>query len=174
MRLLNQMYLKELLRYEPETGCFFWKECRRGRTKAGGIAGYYKYNHATNKGYWHIKINSVKYPAHRLAWLYVVGVMPEKEIDHINGDGSDNRFENLREVSRRENAKNLKLSSANKSGVCGVLYLGKRNRWKSVIVVDGRQVSKTLEDFFEACCFRKSAERKYGFHDNHGASRAAA
>lgn len=174
MRLLSQEYLKELLRYDSKTGSFFWKVNKGGRIKVGSMAGYYKHNHTTNKGYWHIKINSVKYPAHRLVWLYFLGVMPCQEMDHINGNSSDNRFENLREVSRGENAKNLKLSAANKSGVCGVLYLQHRNRWRSFIVVEGRQVSKILDDFFEACCFRKSAERKYGFHENHGISRAAA
>lgn len=102
------------------------------------------------------------------------GAYPQLEIDHINGDGLDNRIDNLREVSRQENARNMKLSSASKTGVCGVYFVKKTQKWRvRLIMSDGRINKKVVSDFFEACCMRKSFERKNGFHINHGSPRFA-
>jgi len=69
-----------------------------------------------------ITINKKHYTflAHRLAWLYMTGEWPEKHIDHINGEATDNRFVNLRDVAHEENSKNLKIRYDNTSGFTGV------------------------------------------------------
>lgn len=86
----------EKITYDEKTGQFIWNN-------TGRRAGWLEKN-----GYIRIEIDGKKYSAHRLAWLLVYGYEP-KEIDHINGNRSDNRIENLREVDRRTNNQNLKI-----------------------------------------------------------------
>lgn len=96
----TQQRIKELLRYEPETGLFFWL-VRRGPLAPGSKAGTF-----TDKRYVDISVDCKLYKAHRLAWLYVHGVFPPDQIDHINGNRSDNRIANLRPASNGQNRKN--------------------------------------------------------------------
>ena len=98
---MDQKTLKSLLRYEPSTGTFRWLADRPPRCKAGGVAGY-----NNGSGYNKISLGGRRYYAHRLAFLYMTGEMPPGVIDHINGDGIDNRWENLRCVSQKENGAN--------------------------------------------------------------------
>ncbi len=99
---LTQEYLKSVLDYEEDTGFFTWIKAPKnhafilGRT-AGRIS---------NFGYVQIKINGVMYSAHRLAWLYVYGKFPDKNIDHIDGCKTNNAISNLRDVSNRKNQMN--------------------------------------------------------------------
>jgi hypothetical protein len=164
--MLTQERLKELLDYDEKTGVFTWKADGR-RHVAGSIAGHEKPN-----GYLHLWIESKKYHAHRLAWLYVHGNMPKHQIDHINHNRADNRIVNLRDVSPLENQRNASLRNDNSSGVCGVCFDKTRNKWISRIKLEGKRKNLgRFHDFFAAVCARKSAEVKYGFHENHGAMR---
>lgn len=90
------------LSYNKFDGKFVWIISKSG-VSVGQIAGY-----KTNKGYIGIKFKNKQILAHRLAWYFTFGKLPEKEIDHINGIKTDNRIENLREVSHGENMRNLK------------------------------------------------------------------
>jgi hypothetical protein len=87
--------LRERLRYDGGTGVFT-RRVGSGHARAGEIAGSV---HST--GYVRIGIDGGKYTAHRLAWLYVHGVWPSDQIDHINRNRSDNRIANLRERRHR-------------------------------------------------------------------------
>ena len=95
--MITQFRLKELLDYLPDTGEFVWK-ISHPRAGKGRIAGAKDYH-----GYVVIRLDTVLYKAHRLAWLYVKGEWPEKGLDHINQNKSDNRIENLEWVTRKEN-----------------------------------------------------------------------
>jgi hypothetical protein len=122
-----------------------------------------------DNGYRIVSIDSKRFRAHRIIWLLFNGEMPSSDIDHINGIRDDNRIENLRVVSRSENLKNQKIRSDNKSGVIGVSWGRSNGKW----CVRIKSVSKYLylgsyTDFFEACCVRKSAELRLGYHKNHG------
>lgn len=162
--MITQEKLKDVLDYNEETGDFTWKIRIAGVVEIGDVAGC-KVAH----GYIKIIINKEQYYAHRLAWLYVHGVWPENQIDHINHDRSDNRLENLRCVTRQGNNRNTKLYKNNKSGVTGVARARNFNRWIAKIKVSGKEiVVGSFKDKFEAICARKSAEVKYGFHENHG------
>lgn len=161
---LTQSVLKDLLHYDPNTGMFKWITPPLGRFKsrefAGGIDG---------DGYWKIKVCGSHHRAHRLAFLYMNGAMPDQEVDHINGVRTDNRWENIRLVSGSENAKNKCLQKNNKSGITGVFWDHRKNKWTSKIMVNRTTIK--LGDytlFSKAVDARKRAEKNYGFHENHG------
>ena len=109
-----------------------------------------------------------QYYIHRLIWLYHYGYLP-KEIDHINGIRTDNRIENLREVTTQENARNQKRSSINTSGIIGVSYFNPNKCWIAYITINYKHIHlgyfKNKED---AILARKEAEVEYKFHQNHG------
>ena len=161
--MTTQSELKEALNYNPETGVFTWIISRGNGVKSGDVAGYIMLN-----GYASIRIGKISYLSHRLAFLYVYGRWP-KEIDHINHDKSDNRWVNLREVSKQENQRNRSMNKNNTSGVAGVGWDKKNNRWEAQIKAKGKSIKLgRFIDKFEAICARKSANNKYGFHENHG------
>jgi hypothetical protein len=125
--------LHELLNYDADTGLFTWAKPRR-KCSAGAKAGCIAKN-----GYMVIRLDDTLYLAHRLAWLYQKGVWPTEQIDHINGDRSDNRFNNLREVSNAENAQNnRKPKPSNKSGFLGVRK--ENSKWLAEIKINYKPI----------------------------------
>ena len=164
MQELTQERLKKVLRYDSTTGNFVWLVSTSNRVPVGRTAGC-----INMIGYRVIMVDNTLYLAHRLAWLYQYGNFPEDQIDHINGARSDNRIENLRGTTAHGNSTNLKLRCDNLTGIHGVIWRKDREVFHSRITVKGRIVCLgNFIDFFEACCARKSAEREYGFHVNHG------
>jgi len=134
---------------------------KRGPSRVGEIAGC-----KHNMGYVVIGVDGCSYLAHRLAWLYVNGEWP-KFIDHRNHNRTDNRISNLGSVTRLENQRNMRLSASNTSGVTGVNW--GENRWNAHITINFKK--KHLGSFIvfkDAVKARKIAEKKYGFHENHG------
>lgn len=128
--------LKNIIHYDPETGVFTWKVNRstvRAGQRAGGI---------NNGGYRKIRINNKWYTEHRLAWFYIYGEWPSKEVDHINHVRNDNRIENLRDISARANKGNC---TNHTSGFVGVFYHKDTSNWWARIKIDGR--SKHLDTF---------------------------
>lgn len=123
IEMLSQHQLRELVLYDPETGIM----CRRSGRTMGYVAG---------NGYLSACVAGKSYLVHRLAWLYMVGEMPD-QIDHRNGDRLDNRFSNLRDVALKINNQNERRARKNnKSGLLGAWRRG--SRWFSQIKVDGR------------------------------------
>lgn len=128
--LAQQIQLKELFEYNPETG-WFTNRFSRGRAKEGARAGA-----ETGHGYRRIVIDYIKHYEHHLAWLYINCEYPD-EIDHINGNRSDNRIVNLRSCSRTQNNFNAERATG-ESGLKGA-YLDKRNlQWYSKIQLGGQ------------------------------------
>jgi hypothetical protein len=112
--------IKALLAYNPDTGFFVWRVNRKGSAKAGMKAGW---RHGA--GYVAIRVDANEYLAHRLAWVLHHGSLSvDDQIDHINGDRSDNRICNLRIASHFENCWNSKARSHSKSGIKGVRKCG--------------------------------------------------
>ncbi len=131
---MNVERLREVLRYCPESGEFTWLVTSSNRATAGRRAG------TGSREYRQIRIDGRVYLEHRLAWLYLHGTFPSAEIDHINGDGNDNRASNLREATRTENAQNKrKAQSTSKSGVQGVKFDRRRGAWVARIKVGGSE-----------------------------------
>lgn len=117
--LLTQTRLKEVLDYNPTTGEFVRTKGGRGR-QVNKVTGC-----QTSAGYIVIGVDNEVYYAHRLAWLYVHGYFPKGEksqLDHIDGDKSNNRLVNLKECNGSENMRNKKMYSNNPSGVNGVNF----------------------------------------------------
>lgn len=108
--------LLSIMRYEPETGKFFWS-APRPKIRVGQEVGYIK----KNKGYRYCEIYGKPYSMHRLAWFYMTEKWPADQIDHINRERADNRFENLREATNGQNQANA--PTRNKTGFKGVFRL---------------------------------------------------
>lgn len=120
-------------------------------------------------GYSHSTIFGKTYLAHRVIWAFHYGEWPDEQIDHINHDRKDNRIENLRLAPHAENMKNLKLDKRNKSGTTGVCWKADKNKWRATIKVGDKHLHLiTTTDKGKAIEARKAAEKKYGYHENHG------
>ena len=130
---LTAQGLRELLRYDPNTGVFTWLRSK-GTARSGSSAGS-----PDRGGYIRICIGGKFYGAHRLAWLYTYGAWPLLEIDHVNRSRQDNRILNLREVTRSENLQNTALSPLNTSGYRGVSWAKRLCRWSAQIKISGKQ-----------------------------------
>ena len=134
MCALTQQRLKELLAYDEATGVFT-RKTKHHRFDIGSIAGG-----VIPSGYRIMRIEKKNQYAHRLAWLYVHGEFPAKDIDHIDGNRDNNAIANLRAATRSQNLQNQrKPRSDNKSGILGVSYSKGRNKWVAQIVHGGKQ-----------------------------------
>lgn len=113
---LTQEGLKQVLNYDPLSGVFTWKNPKqKGLNTTTTRAGTQKVS-----GYRNIQIDNRMYREHRLAWLYVYGILPTKSLDHINGIKNDNRITNLREATPRQNNLNKGVSPRSTTGFKGV------------------------------------------------------
>lgn len=148
--MLTQKKLREILKYNPDTGEFSWNitaGSRRHGSKAGCV------NH-----YIYIKIDKVKYPAHRLAYLYQTGgQFNDLDIDHINGIKTDNRWGNLRLAKRYQNAGNAKLRYDNELSLKNIRQL--KDTGKYQVRVSGKSYGSYL-DLNMAISVAESARKK--------------
>ncbi|AUR98896.1 HNH nuclease [Vibrio phage 1.256.O._10N.286.45.F8] len=182
--MTTQNHLKECLHYDTESGVFTWIErpdshfssvrvsrSWRGRN-VGKVAGSILKD-GSGKKYISISVDGVLYLAHRLAFIYVQGeINSELEVDHIDGNGMNNSWANLRLVTSYDNAKNHRRVKTNTSGVTGVTWHKKRKVWCARIGFNGVRVNLgEFKDFNLAISARKRAEKDIGYHENHGTVR---
>lgn len=128
---MDAKYLRSIIRYDHESGVLYWN-CNRCKTKIGDVAGT-----KTDRGYISVCIDRKRYRGHRLAWLHYFGEWPSMQIDHVNGDRSDNSIKNLRECTQFENSQNMAFSSKKASKYPGVHFHAKTGKWRSAIRIDG-------------------------------------
>lgn len=174
-RDLEARDVRELLDYDSSTGILVWKW--RDRKWFCNSWGWPRWNSryagkpafiCVIRGYKRGGILGRLYSASRIIWLYVTGSWPEGEIDHKNHICSDDRYDNLRDVSHQENSRNQRLPSDNHSGVCGVRRC-KSGRFRVEIRIDGKSINLGRYDtLMEAKKARKTAERSYSFSEDHG------
>jgi len=160
--------LRARLRYEPDTGLLYWRDGEK-------FSGRRAFAHVSSRGYnaTSIKIRSTgkltTMSAHRVAWAIHYGEHPTGQIDHINGNKTDNRISNLRDVVNAENAKNLAMKSNNTSGVNGVYKHSQTGKWTAQINAGGKTIGLgCFERIEDAIIARKAAERVLMYHENHG------
>jgi hypothetical protein len=171
--LPSQEELRSLFDYQGRTGKLFWKKRPRWRFESdhrfrswnGQYAGREAFTTLCN-GHLRGIYNGQHIYAHRIIWKLKTGEEPP-EIDHINGNPADNRWENLRAANRAINSRNAPRRKDNSSGVTGVSARG--DRWIAQIMVRGQVrhlgVYATKE---VAAAARKAAEQAIGYHANHG------
>lgn len=148
--------LRKKLHYDCETGIFTWIESNSTKIKTGQVAG-----NVRNNKYIYIKINKKLYSAHRLAWIYTYGYIPNV-IDHINGNPSDNKIINLRECTFQENMCNRKINSNNKSGSKGVYWHKNIKKWAVSLQVNNKRKHIGYFDDLEFATFvAEEARDKY-------------
>lgn len=168
--------LRILLSYESETGVFTWKS--RPQSMFNSARSFSVWNKrysgkpaftAKMRRYGCGSVLGFDFLAHRVAWAIHYGVWPSGEIDHINGNPSDNRIENLRDVDHKDNMRNVKKLSTNNSGVVGVCWDKYYGKWLATIHNGKKQESiGRFNDFDAAVRARKEAEIRHGYHENHG------
>jgi len=156
---MNCNLFLDFVSYDYITGNFYWSvNSPTGRHSKGDIAGY------EQRGYLALSINKKRILLHRLAWFVVYGELPTGIIDHINRDITDNRIENLRDVTRMENGMNRKVSSNNTSGFTGVCWVKNSKKWVAQISNNKKRILiGYFDDKESAIVARKEKEIEYGY-----------
>lgn len=165
--------LRQLLRYDPETGKLFWRPrpLEMFATKRAFTVWNSRFSNKeaftardSCNGY---RVGNVNYKlcmAHRVIWAIVHGRWPENDIDHINGNREDNRLANLREATRSQNNMNSGRRADNISGYRGVHFNKQQGKWQARVHVNKKSVHlgffKTPEAAHAAYC--EAAKKYYG------------
>ena len=159
--------VRAALRYSPIVGVFEWRQSGR-RIRAGGLAGAV----VRPSGYVRIVLDGIPYPAHRLAWLYMTGEWPADEVDHIDGDRSNNAWKNLRQATQTTNSWNKRNSQKPSLGAKGVSFLKGTGRWQARVVKNGetwRRAYPTQQEAEAAIVEkRKELHGEFANHGKHG------
>lgn len=156
---MNEELIKQLLRYDPDSGKLYWLQDRR-RHRAGSEAGSLH----KRSGYMRVEIAGMGMSAHRVAWFLHYGSWPKDQIDHINKDKTDNCIVNLREATNGQNRANTRSSS--KHGMKGVAFKPwlKERPWEARITSNKKVMSlgcyATKEEAHKAYC--EAAKRLHG------------
>lgn len=157
--MLTQIRLKELLDYDPETGQFTWRVTRSNKVRAGDFAGCIAH------GRYQIQIDYSIYYAARLAVLWMTGELPENQVDHINCNPTDNRWDNLRPADDFQNGANRQARKGKKySDLKGVTFNKRKGRFEAAIRKNYRLIFlgyfDTAEEAHAAYC--EAARKHFG------------
>lgn len=157
-------YLKRILDYNPDTGIFTYKVKTANCITIGQKAGYVK-DSKHGKYVW-IRIKPYQYAAHRLAYYYITKIDPQdREIDHINGNGLDNRYCNLRLAEHIQNGKNRTKQFNNTSGHTGVYKtynVEGKVLWRVIITYNNKRINLgKYKSFIYACLIYRRAAKQY-------------
>ena len=151
--------IQELIKYDHYTGLF-----TKNNSPTGSI-----FRNKCGAQYVNVFCAGKTYKAHRLAWEIYYNEVPTGDIDHKDGDGTNNRISNLRCVTKSINQRNQKLSSRNKSGVAGVLWRKAISKYEITATVNNKVINLGYTaSLFDAACIRKSFNNSNGFTERHG------
>ena len=129
--------------FEYKDGELYWKVARSNRVKVGQKTGW-----VSKIGYVYVNVNNIPICAHRIIFAMHYGYFPE-QVDHINGNKSDNRIGNLRAATRSENYCNSKTRIDNTSGIKGVHWENQRNKWRAYCNKNGKRYDAGFFDDIE-------------------------
>jgi len=168
---IDPIAVKAEFHYVPETGKLI-RDTSIWSSKKGikGAKSEQPFVHASGSGKQYLRIGfGGKYIyAHRIIWVWMTGEQP-KHIDHLDGDGLNNRWENIRSVSQSENMKNQRIHKTNLSGISGISYRKDSGRWRVRVGKDGQVCNVgTFASFDEAVMARDQAFSQNGYTVNHG------
>lgn len=152
-KLLTAERLREILDYEPDTGLFRWKNPTSRRVSVGMIAGG-----PISCGRQRricMGVDGVNQYAHRLAWLWMTGAWPPEEIDHIDGDSLNNKWDNIRLANRGQNQCNRGPTYNGTSGYKGVTLNKECGKYAAQINVSGKHY------YLGLFCTAKEAHQAY-------------
>ena len=173
---MTQEYLKTILEWDNEN-LTFTRKVSRGRFKAGTVLTFSE----DKQGRQQTKLDGLAWKKSHLVWLYCTGenmkdinknefnTRNTMVIDHIDGNPSNDRIENLRKITKAENSRNRSTAKNNKYGSQGIHFRESSSRWIAEIrynydnIYLGSYLTKE-----EAISARQGAERALGFHENHG------
>lgn len=156
------MNWSELFTYEPDTGVIRWKTNRPGR---GCVAGREAGTITNARRYCSVMVNGKRHYVHRVVWELVHGPVPDGMcIDHIDGNGLNNRLANLRITTLSGNQRNRRIGKNCRTGVIGV----NNHPAGGFSVHCSSKYIGYSNDFETAKAMRKAAESEHGYHPNHG------
>ena len=176
---LTQEIVKEFLHYDPESGELTWKERspywfseekyrKAWNTKHAGKCADYIHTNGVGYTVCTVGIFHKNYRSHRVIWLYVTGEWPEKCIDHIDRDATNNRWSNLRQVTRSQNSRNMSMMASNTSGVTGVSWNKGISRWVAEVWLNGK---KQYLGCFKECDLDLATKKVLEFRAENGFSK---
>ena len=184
--MITQKYLKECVDYDEFSGILYWKcrslnhfNCERicnswNAKFAGEVCGSIRREKRKSAGTKYIEITLTEngtrktYFAHRLIWLYMIGEFPE-QVDHIDGDGLNNKWKNLKLATNIENSMNCRMSKNNTSGFNGISWHKRDEVWSVSIRINGNLIhGGSFTNINDAISKREQLNINYGFHPLHG------
>lgn len=161
---VSPRYVKECLDYNPETGLLTWKYRPSMRAQWNGIYCGRVAGCAVRSGHIRVALEDKPYQAHWLAWAIMTGEWPECEVDHKDGDPSNNKWENLRAATSGQNNYNAGPRSHNTSGYKGVSFHKQTKKWRATIKANKKLhhlgLFHTKEEAYSA--YVLAAERLHG------------
>lgn len=153
--VISQSELRKWLSYEPTTGVWTWLKSRpNGRPVAGTVAGCY------TRGRLVIRLNRVGHYAARLAWVYMTGAQPSGDVDHIDRDPSNERWSNLRDVTRSQNCMNKAVQANNSTGYRNI-HVSKSGKFVVQVQNMGLRTEEYCSSLEEAIKFRDKKVKEF-------------
>jgi HNH endonuclease len=157
----SQEYLHS--KFEYKDGQLYWKVATRGN-RIGDKAGC-----SHGDGYVSVGVDGKKLMAHRIIFCMQHGYMPEL-VDHINGDRKNNRIENLRAATKRQNAQNTKLRGNSSTGLKNVRWHKLEKKWQVSLRIEGKETHFGYYDDVELADLvaTEARDKYFGKFANHG------
>ena len=183
---MTQEVIQDITKYNKINGSLYWKtisskyfshcgnpeqHTKTWNSKNAGKSASKIHESSPGYFYKYTVFKRKRYKSHQLIWLYMTGKWPKYQIDHIDGDATNNIWDNLRDIPQRKNMQNTRLSNNNTSGIKGLSWCKERQKWEVYIAIDKlRRNLGRFTDFNDAARARYNAEVKYNWLDTNSSA----